>query len=108
MASVIKLIDTVKNPILGCFPLYPPLELFHSMGFTPIVLWGLKNSVKKTSESNKHIQDFACSVARNLVEFLFSSVNNFISGFFTYNACDTLRNLPEIILNGLSIEKKSY
>ena len=28
--------------VVGCFPLYPPLELVHSMGLTPVILWGLK------------------------------------------------------------------
>ena len=35
--------DTI---VIGCFPLYPPLELSHSLGIIPLVLWGLRDIVK--------------------------------------------------------------
>ena len=85
------------RPVVGCFPLYPPLELFHAMGFNPIVLWGLKPYITSTSASDKHVQTFACSVGRHVVEFLLSSKAAMVDSIFFYNACDTLRNLPEIL-----------
>ena len=87
--------------IIGCFPLYPPLELFHSMGLTPVVLWGLKNFVKTSATADRHLQSYACSVARHLVEFVLSDQGGNLDGLFMYNACDTLRNLPEILHCGL-------
>ncbi|MGO9215677.1 MAG: 2-hydroxyacyl-CoA dehydratase subunit D [Syntrophales bacterium] len=87
--------------IIGCFPLYPPLELFHSMGLTPVVLWGLKDSVKTFATADRHLQSYACSVARHLVEFVLSDQGKILDGLFMYNACDTLRNLPEILHCGL-------
>jgi benzoyl-CoA reductase/2-hydroxyglutaryl-CoA dehydratase subunit BcrC/BadD/HgdB len=92
----------IDRKAIGCFPLYPPLELFHSLGLVPVTLWGLKDSIPTTGESDRHLQPYACSVARHLMEFLLSENGAALGGLFMYNACDTLRNLPEIINCGLA------
>jgi len=83
--------------VLGCFPLYPPMELFYALDLVPVVLWGLKDAIKSTPECDKHLQTYTCSVARHLTEFVLTEGNGMLDGIFMYNACDTLRNLPEII-----------
>jgi benzoyl-CoA reductase/2-hydroxyglutaryl-CoA dehydratase subunit BcrC/BadD/HgdB len=83
--------------IIGCFPLYPPVELFSSMGLFPVVLWGLKSSVKSLAEADKHVQNYACAIGRELIEFVLSDSGSLLDGIFHYNACDTLRNFPEIV-----------
>lgn len=90
------------KPVVGCFPLYPPLELLHSMGFNPVVLWGLKPWLPSIAESDKHVQSFVCSVGRHIVEFLLSGKAPGVESVFFYNACDTLRNLPEILAEGMA------
>jgi len=100
--DVVKKVRSIRQnpkPVIGCFPLYPPLELIHAMGFFPIVLWGLKKSVPQTAESDRHLQPYVCSVGRHLTQFLLSEGRDLIDGIFMYNACDTLRNLPEIFMN---------
>lgn len=97
----LKELDKEGKKIIGCFPLYPPLELFHSMGLTPVVLWGLKPYLKNTEISDGHVQNFVCSVGRHLTEFILGDLGGRLDGLFMYNACDTLRNLPEIIKWGL-------
>lgn len=99
--NIIDKLQTFKGsgkPVIGCFPLYPPLELLHAMGLAPVVLWGLKESVRQTSESDQHLQTYACSVARHLTQFLLAEGKGLVDGIFMYNACDTLRNLPEIFM----------
>jgi len=83
--------------VVGCFPLYPPVELFTAMDLLPAVLWGLKGSVESLAESDKHVQPYACAIARELLQFALSENNALLDGIFSYNACDTLRNFPEII-----------
>lgn len=98
--DIIKKLTQLKNDgrkILGCFPLYPPLELFYAMDLAPVVLWGLRGTVTDTTESDQHLQNYTCSVARHLTEFTLSNGSGLLDGLFMYNACDTLRNLPEII-----------
>ena len=103
----IKALKDKGGKIIGCFPLYPPLELFHSMGLTPVVLWGLRDFVKTSAAADRHLQSYACSVARHLVEFVLSDQGRFMDGLFMYNACDTLRNLPEILHCGLEENGRS-
>lgn len=89
------------HTLIGCFPLYPPVELFHSFGLTPVVLWGLEREIHEFSTSDRHLQPYTCCVARRLTEFVISRARGLFSALFMYNACDTLRNLPEIIESAL-------
>lgn len=90
-----------QNKIIGCFPLYPPVELFHSLDLQPLIMWGFKNLFSSTHLSDQHIQDYVCSIARHLTEFTLSDYGEILEGIFFYNACDSLRNLPEILAEGL-------
>jgi len=102
--SIINKINRIKDSgekVIGCFPLYPPLELFHSMDIIPVVLWGIDDVLAGVSESDKHLQNYVCSVARYLTEFVLTDGGRLLDGLFMYNACDTLRNLPEILECGL-------
>ena len=83
--------------VIGCFPLYPPVELLAAMDLLPVVLWGLKGSVENLAESDKHVQAYACAIGRELMQFALSENHTVLDGIFSYNACDTLRNFPEII-----------
>jgi benzoyl-CoA reductase/2-hydroxyglutaryl-CoA dehydratase subunit BcrC/BadD/HgdB len=100
-------LDTVRDlkeqgrRVAGCFPLYPPLELLHSFGLTPVMLWGLNDDLQGFSRSDRHLQPYACQVARALVEFVLEHGPGLFDALLMYNACDTLRNLPEIIASGL-------
>ncbi len=88
--------------VVGCLPLYAPLELLHSFGLTPVVLWGLRSEVKDLSRSDRHLQNYTCQVARCLMEFILENNQSVFDALFMYNACDTLRNMPEIIEAGLA------
>mgnify|MGYP007068929704 CR=1 FL=1 len=83
--------------LIGCFPLYPPLELFHSFGLTPVVLWGMRDAVRDYATSDRHVQNYACQVARALTGFVIERGPGLFDELFMYNACVTLWNLPEII-----------
>lgn len=98
--------NNINRKIIACFPLYPPLELFHSMGLNPFVLWGLQDQLSSLDESNRRLQSYTCSVARCLTQFLIDDQLH-PQGIFFYNACDTLRNLPEILETGLSEKEKA-
>ncbi len=83
--------------LIGCFPLYPPLELLHSFGLTPVVLWAMREAVQNYESSDRHLQNYACQVARCLTAFIIDHGAGLFDALFMYNACDTLRNLPEIV-----------
>ena len=101
MNSPLQKLLANPRPIVACFPLYPPLELLDSLGFHPIIPWNLKPHIHNTDQSDRHVQNYVCSVARHLVEYLLTDGMEYIDGIVAYNACDTLRNIPEIIQSGL-------
>jgi len=91
------------RPVIGCLPLYPPEELIHSFGAGPAVLWGLKDLIRRTPRADGHIQNYVCSIVRNVTEYLLTADSDGISGLFFYNACDPVRNLPEIVADGRKV-----
>ena len=101
LESDLQALKLKGRKIMACFPPYPPLEIFHSLGFAPVVLWGLGGRLEKTPHSDGHLQTFACSVSRRLAEAVLSGPGRLLDGLFMYNACDTLRNMPEILERGL-------
>jgi benzoyl-CoA reductase/2-hydroxyglutaryl-CoA dehydratase subunit BcrC/BadD/HgdB len=99
MIDIVENLKNIKNSggrIMGCYPLYPPVELLHSMGFNPIIMWGLRDNIMSLTESDRHLQVYACSVARYMIEFIHLN-SSLLDGIVSYNACDTLRNMPEIV-----------
>jgi addiction module HigA family antidote len=92
--------------LIGCTPLYPPVELFAAMGLQPVVLWNLKSLITNLNEADLYVQSYTCGIARELVQFILSDSGKFLDGIFTYNACDTIRNLPEIIAAGNQKKKR--
>lgn len=107
MVESVKQAKKKGTKVIGCFPLYPPLELIHSFGMMPVVLWDMKEGVRVLKESDRHLQSFTCSVARRLTEFVLSEGGFLLDGLLMYNACDTLRNMPEIINRGLKEKGKT-
>jgi len=105
--SAIKGLKNDGHRIIGCFPLYPPAELLHSMGLTPITLWGLRDLYRNVPLSDRHLQAYTCSIGRCLTEFVLRHGGEILDGIFMYNACDTLRNLPEILQNGLAEQRNA-
>ncbi len=97
--------DLAGQKIMGCFPLYPPSELFHALGLTPVTLWNLQGKTPNLEKADSHIQSFTCSIARQLAQFVLQE-ESFLDGIFSYNACDTLRNMPEILEEGLKAENR--
>lgn len=97
MHDVLNALSESGRKVIACFPLYAPLELFDAMDLAPAVLWGFSDPVSETPLSDAHLQNYTCSVARHLTEWVLSDAGKGIDGVFMYNACDTLRNLPEIL-----------
>lgn len=92
-----------QPPLLGCWPLYPPVELVHSLGLRPAVLWGL-TGVAEGGRGAAHLQPYACSVAHRLADFILGPLGQGLAGFLALNACDTLRNMPELMAAGLAAQ----
>lgn len=85
---------------ISCLPLYPPVELLWSLGLQPRVLWGWPRR-GACRRSTDHLQGFACAVAHRITEHLLTRPAERTRRLVCTNACDTLRNLPEILVAGM-------
>jgi hypothetical protein len=66
MNDIPQTLAQMKNrgrSLIGCFPLYPPLELLHSFVLTPVVLWGMREAVQNYDSSDRHLQNYPCQAA---------------------------------------------
>jgi len=54
------------------------------MDIIPVVLWGMDDVLAGVSESDKHLQNYVCSVARRLTEFVSDRRRQALDGLFMY------------------------
>ena len=81
---------------VGCFPVYTPQELIHSMGLLPVLLHGGGESVE-ISHADAALGSFLCSISKSTLELaLTSRLAPFRAFVFPY-ICDVSRNLEGIL-----------
>ena len=80
---------------VGCFPVYTPQELIHSMGLLPVSLHGGGESVE-ISHADAALGSFLCSISKSTLELaLTARLAPFRAFVFPY-ICDVSRNLEGI------------
>jgi len=100
LARALAGLDWADPRLIGCLPLYPPRELFHGFGLKPVVLWGLAEHSPALDKAAAHLQSYVCAVAQCASQAVLAGPGARLGRLFFYNACDTIRNLPEILLQG--------
>lgn len=76
--------------LIGCTPLYIPKEIIWAAGALPVGVWGGKTEIEF---SNKYLQGFACSIAKDILELGLRGVYKNLDALVFHSACDTLQNL---------------
>ena len=80
---------------VGCFPVYTPQEIVHSMGLLPVSLHGGGENVE-ISHADAALGSFLCSISKSTLELaLTARLAPFRSFVFPY-ICDVSRNLEGI------------
>jgi benzoyl-CoA reductase subunit C len=80
---------------VGCFPVYTPQELVHSMGLLPVALHGGGESIE-ISHADAALGSFLCSISKSTLELaLTARLAPFRAFVFPY-ICDVSRNLEGI------------
>ena len=80
---------------VGCFPVYTPQEIIHSMGLLPVALHGAGESVE-ISHADAALGSFLCSISKSTLELaLTARLAPFRAFVFPY-ICDVSRNLEGI------------
>lgn len=81
--------------IIGSFPVYSPVELFHAAGALPVGLTGGGNRLE-ISHADARFQSFVCSIIKSTLELSLVGKLDAFDGFVFHSICDPARNLASV------------
>jgi benzoyl-CoA reductase subunit C len=81
--------------VIGCFPVYTPQELIHSMDLLPVLIQGGGENIDIT-HADAPLGSFLCSVSKSTLEMALTGRLAPFSGFIFPYICDVSRNLEGI------------
>ena len=87
-----------KNPdrkLVGCYPVYSPVELIHAAGMLPVGVIGAGNRLE-IAHADSRFQSFVCSIVKSTLELGLTDRLNFLDGMVFHSICDPARNLGSV------------
>jgi benzoyl-CoA reductase subunit C len=85
---------------VGCFPVYTPQELVHSLGMLPIAMQGGGENLE-ISRADAALGSFLCSISKSTLEMALTGLLDPIDAFVFPYICDVSRNLDGIFARAL-------
>lgn len=79
--------------VVGWLPIYVPEEIIHAAGALPVSLWGGSTEIAR---ADAHLQGFACSVVRAVLEYGLKGTYSMVDGFIFPSTCDHIQNTADI------------
>jgi benzoyl-CoA reductase subunit C len=87
-----------KHPdgkIVGCYPVYTPVELIHAAGMLPVGIIGGGNRLE-IAHADSRFQSFVCSIVKSTLELGLTERLSFLDGIVFHSICDPARNLASV------------
>jgi len=81
--------------IVGCYPVYTPVELIHAAGMLPVGVIGAGNRLE-IAHADSRFQSFVCSIVKSTLELGLTDKLNFLDGIVFHSICDPARNLGSV------------
>jgi benzoyl-CoA reductase subunit C len=81
--------------LIGCYPVYTPVELIHAGGMLPIGVIGAGNRLE-IAHADSRFQSFVCSIVKSTLELGLTGRLDFLSGLVFHSICDPARNLGSV------------
>lgn len=81
--------------VVGCFPVYVPVELVHAAGMLPLGVIGGGTTIE-LAHADSRFQSFVCSIAKSTLELGLQNRLAFLDGFIFSSICDVARNLSSV------------
>lgn len=81
--------------IIGSFPVYSPVEVFHAAGALPVGLTGGGNRLE-IQHADARFQSFVCSIVKSTLELSLVGKLDDFDGFVFHSICDPARNLASV------------
>lgn len=93
--------------IVGCFPVYSPVELFHAAGLLPVGLSGGGNRME-IAHADSRFQSFVCSIVKSTLEQGMTGILAEFDALVFHSICDSERNLASVYQRNFSDKKIEY
>src|SRR5215475_10421529 len=81
--------------LVGCYPVYTPVELIHAAGMLPVGVIGAGNRLE-IAHADSRFQSFVCSIVKSTLELGLTDRLNFLDGIVFHSICDPARNLASV------------
>ncbi len=84
-----------NSKIVGCYPVYTPVELIHAAGMLPVGVIGAGNRLE-IAHADSRFQSFICSIVKSTLELGLTDRLKFLDGIVFHSICDPARNLGSV------------
>jgi len=88
--------ERTGGKVIGCFPVYAPVEIPYALGMLPIGLFGGGNRVE-IAHADSRFQSFICSIVKSTLELAFVGKLDVVDGLLFHSICDPARNLSSVM-----------
>ncbi len=95
-----------STKLVGCYPVYSPVELIHAAGMLPVGIIGGGNRLE-IANADSRFQSFVCSIVKSTLELGLTGKLDFLDGIVFHSICDPARNLASVFKRnfpGLMVE----
>jgi len=82
--------------VVGCFPVYSPVELIHAAGMLPLGVMGGGNQIE-IAHADSRFQSFVCSIIKSTMELGLTGRLKGLDGLVFHSICDPAKNLSSIM-----------
>jgi benzoyl-CoA reductase subunit C len=92
--------------LVGCYPVYTPVELIHAAGMLPVGVIGAGNRLE-IAHADSRFQSFVCSIVKSTLELGLTERLKLLDGIVFHSICDPARNLGSVFKRnfpGLMVE----
>jgi benzoyl-CoA reductase subunit C len=93
--------------LVGCFPVYSPVEIFHAAGALPVGLAGGGNRLE-ISHADARFQSFVCSIIKSTLELGMQGKLDEFEALVFHSICDPARNLASVFARNFAQKKIEY
>jgi len=81
--------------VVGCFPVYTPVELIHASGALPLGVIGGGNEIE-IAHADSRFQSFVCSIVKSTLELGLTEKLKDVDAMLFQSICDPARNLASV------------
>jgi benzoyl-CoA reductase subunit C len=83
------------SKVVGCYPVYTPVEIIHAAGMLPVGVIGGGNRLE-IAHADSRFQSFVCSIVKSTLELGLTGKLHFLDGIVFHSICDPARNLASV------------